>query len=474
MHPVPVTSPVGLRLSPGRRLADRAVLSSLFLLIPVSAQAALDEELAFSLSSLSFLFWGAFVMWMCAGFAMVEVGSISVRNASAICLKNIGGYSTACLAYFVVGFGIMYVAVEPGGWLGTVAVHRVLGDAEIALLAGNPSGLAGVTATGHASASERFFQVVFTASACGIISGTLAERVKLLPFFVFIAVFSTVIYPVAGCWTWGGGWLETLGFKDFAGSTVVHSAGGWAALAGAIIVGARTGKFRKDGTIKPTPPNSIPTVTLGVFIIWFGFIGFNAGSWLSLGSVDDVVGISTVVVNTNLAAAAAVITATIVSRWVFRRTDLLDSLNGAIAGLVAIAAGPEIHSHGTALFVGATGAIFCLVAKKTLEGLKIDDEVGAVSAHMGAGIWGTLAVSIAAGGSLVVQVLGVVAVGAFVFVASILVWKILDLVLGVRISREVEQVGQDKAALGIETFPEFVMAEDGASRLARFRKDDRA
>ena len=316
---------------------------------------ALGDELAFTLSSFSFLFWGAFVMWMCAGFAMVEVGSISVRNASAICLKNICGYSTACLAYFLVGFSIMYVAVEPGGWLGTVAVHQMLGDAEIALLEGNHSGLAGVTAAGHASASERFFQVVFTASACGIISGTLAERVKLLPFFIFVAVFSTVIYPVAGSWTWGGGWLANLGFKDFAGSTVVHSAGGWAALAGAIIVGARAGKFRTDGTIMPTPPNSIPTVTLGVFIIWFGFIGFNAGSWLSLGSADDVVGISKVIVNTNLAAAAAVITATAVSRWVFHRTDLLDSLNGAIAGLVAIAAGPEIHSHGMAVFVGATG-----------------------------------------------------------------------------------------------------------------------
>ena len=469
-RPTPVPSRGLPRLSPGRRLAARAVLSALFLLIPVSSHGALDVELAFTLSSFSFLFWGALVMWMCAGFAMVEVGAISVRNASAICLKNVGSYSTASLAYFIVGFGIMYVAVEPGGWLGTVAVHPTLGDAETALLAGNHSGLARVAATGHASASERFFQVVFVASACGIISGTLAERVKLLPFFIFVAVFATVIYPVAGCWTWGGGWLANLGFKDFAGSTVVHSAGGWAALAGAIIVGARAGKFREDGTIKPTPPNSIPTVALGVFIIWFGFIGFNAGSWLSLGSAGDVVGISTVIVNTNLAAAAAVITATFVSRWVFRRTDLLDSLNGAIAGLVAIAAGPEIHSHGMAVFIGATGAIFCLVAKKTLESLKIDDEVGAVSAHMGAGIWGTLAASIAAGGSLLVQVLGVVAVGAFVFPVSILVWKLLDSVLGVRISPDVERIGQDKAELGIEPFPEFVMAEDGGSRLPRLRK----
>ncbi len=473
-RPVPAAGREIPRASPGRRLATLSALSSLLLLIPVSAYGALEDELAFTLGSFSFLFWGALVMWMCAGFAMVEAGSVSTRNASAICLKNLGSFSIASLAYFLVGFSIMYVAVEPGGWFGTVALHQVSSDAEIALLAGDSSGLAGVTDQGHASASAWFFQVVFVASACGIISGTLAERVKLLPFFVFVTLFSAVIYSFVGCWTWGGGWLADLGFRDFAGSTVVHSAGGWAALAGAIVVGARTGKFRKGGPIKPTPPNSVPTVVLGVFIIWFGFIGFNAGSWLSLGSASDVAGISTVVVNTNLSATAAVVTATFFSRWVLRRRDLLDSLNGAIAGLVAIAAGPEIHSHGMAIFVGATGAVVCLAAKKTLESMKIDDEVGAVSAHMGAGIWGTLAASFAAGGSLYVQALGVIAVGAFVFSVSILAWKILDLVLGVRISPEVEREGQDKAALGIEPFPEFVMAEAGDSQLARLRKDDRA
>ncbi len=473
-RPVPATVPEILWPNPGRRPATRAALSSLLLLIPVSAHGALEEELAFTLGSFSFLFWGALVMWMCAGFAMVEAGSVSTRNASAICLKNLGSFSIASLAYFLVGFSIMYVAVEPGGWFGTVALHQVSRDAEIALLAGDSSGLAGVTELGHASASAWFFQVVFVASACGIISGTLAERVKLLPFFVFVAVFSAIIYPVVGCWAWGGGWLSALGFKDFAGSTVVHSAGGWAALAGAIVVGARTGKFREDGRIKPTPPNSVPTVVLGVFIIWLGFIGFNAGSWLSLGSASDAIGISTVVVNTNLAAAAAIVTATFVSRWVLRRRDLLDSLNGAIAGLVAIAAGPEIHTHGLAIFIGATGAVFCLVAKKILESLRIDDEVGAVSAHMGAGIWGTIAASFAAGGSLFVQALGVIAVGTFVFSVSILVWKILDFVLGVRISPDVEREGQDKAALGIEPFPEFIMAEAGDSQLARLQKVDRA
>ena len=474
LRPVLANGPEVLRPSPGRRMASLAALSSLLLLSPVYAHGALEEELAFVLGSFSFLFWGALVMWMCAGFAMVEAGSVSTRNASAICLKNLGSFSIASLAYFLVGFSIMYVAVEPGGWFGTVALHQVSNDAEIALLAGDSSRLAGVMDLGHASASAWFFQVVFVASACGITSGTLAERVKLLPFFVFVAFFSAVIYPVVGCWTWGGGWLGTLGFKDFAGSTVVHSAGGWAALAGAIVVGARTGKFHKDGTIRPSPPNSVPTVVLGVFIIWLGFIGFNAGSWLSLGSASDVVGISTVVVNTNLAAAAAIVTATFVSRWVLRRRDLLDSLNGGIAGLVAIAAGPEIHSHGAAIFIGATGAIFCLAAKKTLENLKIDDEVGAVSAHMGAGIWGTLAASFAAGGSFYVQALGVIVVGAFVFSVSILVWKILDFVLGVRISPEVEREGQDKAALGIEPFPEFVAAEAGDSQLARLQKVDRA
>ena len=465
------------RAADRRRRALAAVtgivfLSMLIALVPGPADAALDAELAFALSSFSFLFWGALVMWMCVGFAMVEAGSTSVANASAICIKNLVSYSIASVAYCFVGFSVMYVAVEPGGWMGTLALHQIESDVELAFLAGDASRLGRVTSSGHADASNWFFQMVFVASACGIISGTLAERVKLLPFFAFIAVFATFIYPIVGSWTWGGGWLGTLGFKDFAGSTVVHSTGGWAALAGAIIVGARTGKFGDDGSVKRTPPNNIPMATLGVFTIWLGFIGFNAGSWLSLGSASDIVGVNVVVVNTSLAAAAAVITATVVSRWVFRRTNLLDSLNGAIAGLVAIAAGPEITSHLTAILIGSSGAVVCLVAKTTLESLRIDDEVGSISAHMGAGVWGTIAVAFTTGGDLLVQLLGVAAIGAFVFPVSLLVWKSLDLVIGARVTPEVERTGQDLATLGIVTFPEFVIARGAESQSARRRRTD--
>ena len=283
---------------------------------------------------------------------------------------------------------------------------------------------------------------------------------KLWSFFVFIVVLTAVIYPIVGAWTWGGGWLAAMGFQDFAGSTVVHSTGGWAALAGVLIVGARTGKFRADGSVKSTPPANVPAVTLGVFIIWLGFLGFNGGSQLALGSAADAVAVGNVLVNTSLAAAAGVMTALVLSRPVFGHVDLLVSLNGAISGLVAITAGPDVVDHSWAIAIGATGAVVCTFGIKLLHRLGIDDEVGAIPAHMGAGVWGTLAVCIAAGGDIVVQLAGVVAVGAFVFGASFIVWRVIDLTLGARISDAVESHGQDFAELGIEAYPEFMLAED--------------
>ena len=419
-----------------------------------------DSEVQFILSSFSFLVWGGLVMWMCAGFTMLEAGSVRTRNASVICLKNVGSLSIATLTFYVVGYGFMFEGVEEGGWFGSFTFLHGPSAAEVALLAGDASATPRVVRSGHASMSYWLFQMVFVASTASIVSGTLAERVRLWSYFLFIAVLAAVIYPVIGAWTWGGGWLAAMGFQDFAGSTVVHSTGGWAALAGVLVVGARKGKFREDGTAVPTPPNSVPEVTLGVFIIWLGFLGFNGGSQLALGGAVDAVAVANVLANTNLAGAAGVVTAVLLSRPVFGRVDLLASLNGAIAGLVAITAGPDIVDHDLALLIGAGGGTVCLLGMKLLERLRIDDEVGAIPAHMGAGVWGTMAVCIAAGGDPLVQLTGIVAIGATVFGASLIVWRLIDATLGARIAPRVERLGQDAAELGIVSFPEFVLADE--------------
>ena len=422
-----------------------------------NAHAAVSDETQFVLNTFSFLIWGALVMWMCAGFTMLESGSVRTKNASVICLKNIGLYSIAGLAYYIIGYNLMYVDVGEGGWIGSFDLFYKSTEAELALLGGNVDAKEEVVANGYATMSDWFFQMVFVATAASIVSGALAERVKLWSFFIFITVLTAIVYPVVGAWTWGGGWLSELGFKDFAGSTIVHSTGGWAALAGAIVIGARRGKFRADGTVRPTAPSNIPSVTLGVFILWLGWFGFNGGSQLALAGATDAVAMANVLVNTNLAAAAGVMAAISVSRPILGRIDLLAGLNGAIAGLVAITAGPDIVDHYWAIIIGAIGGIICTAGIRFLDSLKIDDVVGAVPAHMFAGVWGTLAVCIAGGGELFAQVVGILAIGVFVFVVSWVVWTILEKTVGVRVSATVEQLGQDAAELGIESYPEFVV-----------------
>ena len=412
-------------------------------------------ELQFIFNTFSFLIWGALVMWMCAGFTMLEAGSVRTKNASVICLKNIGLYAIAGIAYFVIGYNLMYVDV--GSLIGSFTPFRGPSADEIALVAGQEGAREAVIATDYASMSDWFFQMVFVATAASIVSGTLAERVKLWSFFLFTLVLTAVIYPVVGAWTWGGGWLDALGFKDFAGSTIVHGTGGWAALAGALVVGPRRGKFRSDGTVTPTAPSNVPAVTLGVFILWFGWFGFNGGSQLALASAADVVAMSHVLVNTNLAAAGGVIAAIAVSRPLLGRIDLLAGLNGAIAGLVSITAAPDIIQHPWAIVIGAVGGIICTAGIKLLETVRVDDVVGAVPAHLFAGAWGTVAASIAGGAHAGVQLLGVVAIGAFVFSLSGLVWLALAKTVGARVSRQAEQLGGDVADLGIEAYPEFVL-----------------
>ncbi len=397
-------------------------------------------------------------MWMCAGFTMLEAGSVRTKNASVICLKNIGLYAIASIAYFTVGYNLMYVDV--GSLIGSFDLFYRSSPAEISLFEGSQEAVATVVNADYSTMSDWFFQMVFVATTASIVSGTLAERVKLWSFFVFILVLTAIIYPIVGAWTWGGGWLDKMGFKDFAGSTIVHSTGGWAALAGAVLVGARSNKFRKDGTVKPTPPSNVPAVTLGVFILWLGWFGFNGGSQLALGSAADAVAMSIVLVNTNLAAAAGVLVAVSVSRPIFGRVDLLSVLNGAIGGLVSITAGPDFIEHEYAILIGGVGGLVCTAGMRLLERWKVDDVVGAISAHLFAGIWGTIAVCITSDASLIKQLTGIFAIGALVFICSYITWLILSKTIGCRVSSTVEELGQDAAELGIEAYPEFVLMPD--------------
>ena len=444
-----------------RRRAVIVIVLSLTLLgfsfgSPSIAQAAeVGDETQFILNTFSFLIWGALVMWMCAGFTMLEAGSVRTKNASMICLKNIGLYSIAGLAFFFIGYNIMYVDV--GEVIGSFKFLYGPTTDEIALVGGDDSATGAVVAAGYSTMSDWFFQMVFVATTASIISGAVAERVKMWSFFLFTLILTALIYPIVGAWTWGGGWLAERGFQDFAGSTIVHSTGGWAALAGIMILGPRLGKFRRNGTIRPTPPSNVVLVTLGVFILWFGWFGFNGGSQLALGSAADATAMSHVLVNTNLAGAAGVLAAFAVSRPLLGRTDLLATLNGAIAGLVSITAGPDIVDHYWAVIIGAVGGILCTIGIKLMEKVKLDDVVGAVPAHLIAGIWGTLAVSIVAGGDFVVQLTGVAAVGAFVFSVSWVLWRVFAMTLGLRVSPNVERLGQDTTELRLEAYPEFIL-----------------
>ena len=429
-------------------------------------ELGIGPEASFVLNTFAFLVWGVLVMWMCAGFTMLEAGSVRTKNASVICMKNIGLYSIAGLAFYLIGFNLMYTDV--GALIGSWELSVGSTPAEVALVNGSGDA-APVVKESYSSMSNWFFQMVFVATAASIVSGTLAERVKLWTFFAFTAVLTGFIYPVVGAWTWGEGWLmgdsgvkdwTDATFSDFAGSTIVHSVGGWAALAGALVVGPRIGKFRSDGSVKPTPPSNVPAVTLGVFILWLGWFGFNGGSQLALASALDAVAMSNVLVNTNLAAGAGVIAAVSVSRAILGRVDLLAVLNGAIGGLVSITAGPDFVEHNWAILIGAAGGVIVVGGMKFLEVIGLDDVVGAVPAHLFAGIWGTLAVCITSGGDFLTQLIGILAIGVFTFGVSYAVWLVLDKTIGARVSARVEELGQDASELGIEAYPEFVVMPD--------------
>ena len=423
------------------------------------AEAAVSAETAFVFNTFSFLIHGVLVMFMAAGFAMLESGLVRSKNTAAICLKNIALYSIAGLMFYIVGYSLMYTDVGKG-WIGTFEFLYNPAPAELALLNADDAGKAAANAavlkdSTYSSMSDWFFQMVFVATAASIVSGTLAERIKVWPFLIFVVILSAIIYPIQGSWVWGAGWLAEMGFSDFAGSTLVHSTGGWAALAGALVLGARKGKFGANGQVNPMPGANLPLATLGTFILWFGWFGFNGGSQLALGSAADAAAIAIVYVNTNLAAASGVVAAMILTQLMFKKMDLTLCLNGAIGGLVAITAGPDLQQHAYAMLIGGIGGALVVIAVPLIVKLRIDDVVGAISAHLVCGIWGTLAVGIFGSGSLVTQFIGIVAIGAFVFISSLIVWMILKVTMGIRVDEEAEMDGLDKSELGMEAYPEF-------------------
>ncbi|MEM8798134.1 MAG: ammonium transporter, partial [Pseudomonadota bacterium] len=379
------------------------------------------------------------------GFAMLEAGLVRSKNVSMQCLKNIGLYSIAGIMFWVIGYNLMYNGVgDNGGYFGTPGPYDwdpVGGDA---------------LDTGYSTASDWFFQMVFVAATASIVSGTVAERVKIWPFFIFTAVLTGIFYPISGSWQWGGGWLSEMGFSDFAGSTIVHSVGGWAALAGAIVIGARAGKFGKDGTVHPMPGSSIPLATLGTFILWLGWFGFNGASQLAMGSISDVSDVSRIFANTNLAAAGGVVAAMVLTQILYGKIDVTMALNGALAGLVSITAEPLAPGPLLSILIGAVGGVIVVITVPLLDKLKIDDVVGAIPVHLFAGIWGTLVVPISnSSANFGTQIVGILAFGVFTFVASFVLWSILKFTIGVRASDEDQMMGLDKAEVGVEAYPEF-------------------
>ncbi len=434
------------------KLAGAATLGSLALMLPAFGQDAAPAEeavvfasavdVAYIFNTLLFLIGGFLVMWMAAGFACLEMGLVRSKNVSMQGLKNIALYAIAGIMFWLTGYSLMYVGVD-GGFMGS------FGPYNFEAVGG------GDASAGYSVASDWFFQMVFCATTASIVSGTLAERIKLWPFLIFTVVLTGILYPITGSWQWGGGWLSEMGFSDFAGSTLVHSVGGWAALAGALILGARKGKYGADGSVTPMPGSSIPLATLGMFILWLGWFGFNGASQLAMGTVSDVTDISRIFANTNLAAAAGAVSALILVQIIYKKVDVTMVINGALAGLVSITAEPLAPSVPAALLIGAVGGVIVVFAVPLLDKLKIDDVVGAIPVHLLAGIWGTFITPFSGSGNYGTQIIGIVAIGAFTMIASGIVWFILKSTMGIRVSEEDEALGLDKAEVGIEAYPEF-------------------
>ena len=415
------------------------ILSLIFLLNMSSAgmaETTVSAEVQAIFNSLLFLICGFLVMFMAAGFAMLESGMVTSKSVSVICAKNIGLYSIAGIMFWLFGYNLAY-GIPEGGYIGTFT----------------PWSDASSVDTGYADGSDWYFQMVFCATTVSICSGAMAERVKLWPFFLFAAILAGIIYPIVMGWQWGGGWLAELGFSDFAGSTLVHSTGGAAALAGIMLLGSRSGRFDSKGeakAMKPFAASSIPLVTIGVFILWLGWFGFNGGSQLAIGTFDDAVAVSGIFINTNLAACGGVMAAATITRLMYGKTDVVQMLNGAIGGLVAVTAEPLAPTPLAAIFIGAIGGLIVVFGTKLLFSFKLDDVVGAIPAHMFAGIWGTLAVPLTnTDASFSAQIIGVLSINIFVFVVSYIVFSVMKATFGIRLSKEAESKGTDVTETGV-------------------------
>jgi Amt family ammonium transporter len=409
-------------------------------------------ETNYALDTFYFLVTGALVMWMAAGFAMLEAGLVRSKNTAEILTKNIALYAIACIMYMLMGYNIMYPA-DGNGYLPAL---------DLSFMFGGDNTVEDVLASGgetyYSGMSDFFFQVVFVATAMSIVSGAVAERMKLWSFLIFAVFMTGIIYPMQGYWKWGGGFLDAdFGFQDFAGSGVVHLCGATAALAGVLLLGARKGKYGPGGQINPIPGANLPLATLGTFILWLGWFGFNGGSELKVSDIGEANAVAAVFVNTNAAAAAGVVAAAVTARLLFGKTDLTMTLNGALAGLVAITAEPLAHSPLSASLIGAVGGVLVVFSILALDKIKIDDPVGAISVHGVVGIWGLIAVLFSQNADVTVrgQLMGIVVIFAWVFVASFIVWLIIKAVMGIRVSEEEEYEGVDIGECGLEAYPEF-------------------
>jgi Amt family ammonium transporter len=404
------------------------------------ADGGISIEAGYLFNTLLLLVCGVLVMFMAAGFAMLEAGMVRSKSVAVILAKNVSLYALATVMFLLIGYELMYGTSE------SLMVGR--------LGLWSPAELSGADASlGQPSAATWFFQMVFVATAASVVSGALAERVRFWPFAIFTIVLTGVLYPLVGHWTWGGGWLTNLGFSDFAGSTIVHSVGGWAALAGIMLLGPRRGRFNSIGGEKEFAPSSLPMVTLGTFILWLGWFGFNGGSRLAFSTIDDAFAVATIFVNTNAAAAGGVVAVLLASHLVSRRVDLPLILNGALAGLVSITAEPAAPTMLQALLIGAVGGILMIIATRVLERLSLDDVVGAVPVHLVGGIWGTLAVTFSNPDATVLsQLTGILAIGAFTFATSYLLWLILRQSVGIRLKNHHEDEGGDLVELGVRAY----------------------
>ncbi|MEL7256019.1 MAG: ammonium transporter [Pseudomonadota bacterium] len=410
-----------------------------------------SDEFVWIMNSLLFLIGGFLVFFMAAGFAMLEGGLVRSKNASMQMTKNVALFSIAAIMYWLIGYNLMYP-------LGDWAIEGYFSALfpSVGVLEAVGVDLAGADDASYASTgSDYIFQLMFCAATASIVSGALAERIKLWPFLIFAAILTGFIYPLTASWQWGGGWLSEAGFSDFAGSTVVHACGAAAALAGAIVLGPRLGKYGKDGKVTPMPGSNLPMATLGMFILWLGWFGFNGGSQLAMGSVGDVADVSRIFSNTNMAAASGAVAALILTQVLYKKPDLTMILNGALAGLVSITAEPLAPTLFGAMWIGAIGGVIVVLTVPMLDKLKIDDVVGAIPVHGFAGIWGTFAVIFYGDAAVGTQVLGMVAIIGATFVMSLIVWFILKAVVGIRVSEEAEMNGLDVSELGMEAYPEF-------------------